>query len=94
MVSRSLRGRHQHESGIDGSCFCTGLRDQNMFGDSRLSTLIHEVTHFVDTFGSSDPRYGLDPTATAWARANPDLALRNADTLTGFVIYGEDLFAE
>ncbi|MCA8271683.1 hypothetical protein LGN17_03995 [Burkholderia sp. AU30280] len=71
-----------------------GLRDQNMFGDSRLSTLIHEVTHFADTFGSSDPRYGLDPTATAWARAHPDLALRNADTLTGFVIYGEDLFAE
>ncbi|VWC53617.1 M35 family metallo-endopeptidase [Burkholderia lata] len=74
--------------------FCTGLRDQNMFGDSRLSTLIHEVTHFVDTFGSSDPRYGIDPTAAAWARDNPDLALRNADTLTGFVIYGEDLFAE
>ncbi|WP_310629217.1 M35 family metallo-endopeptidase [Burkholderia cenocepacia] len=74
--------------------FCTGLRDQNMFGDSRLSTVIHEVTHFVDTFGSSDPRYGLDPTAAAWARANPDQALRNADTLTGFVIYGEKLFAE
>lgn len=74
--------------------FRTGLRDQNMFGDSRLSTLIHEVTHFIDTFGSSDPRYGIDPTAAAWARANPDLALRNADTLTGFVIYGESLFAD
>ncbi|HEM7802537.1 M35 family metallo-endopeptidase [Burkholderia cenocepacia] len=74
--------------------FCTGLRDQNMFGDSRLSTVIHEVTHFVDTFGSGDPRYGLDPTAAAWVRANPDQALRNADTLTGFVIYGEELFAE
>jgi hypothetical protein len=74
--------------------FCTGLRDQNMFGDSRLSTLIHEVIHFVDTFGSGDPRYGLDPTAAAWARTNPDQALRNADTLTGFVIYGEELFAE
>ncbi|MBR7985405.1 peptidase M35 [Burkholderia cenocepacia] len=74
--------------------FCTGLRDQDMFGDSRLSTLIHEVTHFTDTFGSTDPRYGLDPTAAAWARANPDQALRNADTLTGFVIYGEALFAE
>ncbi|WP_431228121.1 M35 family metallo-endopeptidase [Burkholderia contaminans] len=74
--------------------YCTGLRDQNMYGDSRLSTLIHEVTHFVDTFGSRDPRYGLDPTAAAWARANPELALRNADTLTGFVIYGEDLFSE
>ncbi|OXI18586.1 M35 family metallo-endopeptidase [Burkholderia sp. AU15512] len=74
--------------------FCTGLRDQNMYGDSRLSTLIHEVTHFVDTFGSCDTRYGLDPTSAAWARANPELALRNADTLTGFVIYGEDLFSE
>lgn len=74
--------------------FCTGLRDQNMFGDSSLSTVIHEVTHFVDTFGSGDPRYGLDSTAAAWARANPDQALRNADTLTGFVIYGKELFAE
>ncbi|WP_080404555.1 M35 family metallo-endopeptidase [Burkholderia ubonensis] len=72
--------------------FCTGLRDQNMYGDSRLSTLIHEITHFVDTFGSGDLRYGLDPTAAMWARANPAQALRNADTLTGFVMYGEDLF--
>jgi len=77
-----------------GMKFCNGLRNQNMFGDSRLSTLIHEVTHFTDTFGSSDPRYGLDPTAAAWARENSDLALKNADTLTGFVIYGEELFNE
>ncbi|WP_338638730.1 M35 family metallo-endopeptidase [Burkholderia pyrrocinia] len=77
-----------------GTKFCNGLRNQDMFGDSRLSTLIHEVTHFADTFGSGDPRYGLDPTAAAWARENPDLALRNADTLTGFVIYGEDKFKE
>ncbi|MGZ2746996.1 M35 family metallo-endopeptidase [Burkholderia stagnalis] len=72
--------------------FCTGLRDQNMYGDSRISTLIHEVTHFIDTFGSGDPRYGLDPTSAMWARENPDQALRNADTLTGFVMYGEALF--
>ncbi|WP_027212055.1 M35 family metallo-endopeptidase [Burkholderia sp. WSM2232] len=76
-----------------GMKFCNGLRDQNMFGDSRLSTLIHEVTHFSDTFGSGDRRYGLDPTAAEWARNNPDEALRNADTLAGYVVYGEPLFA-
>ncbi|QTD89836.1 M35 family metallo-endopeptidase [Burkholderia anthina] len=74
--------------------FCDGLHDQSMFRDSRLSTLIHEVTHFTDTFGSGDPRYGLDPTAVMWARENPDLALRNADTLTGYVIYGEEKFTK
>ncbi|NLP63363.1 M35 family metallo-endopeptidase [Paraburkholderia sacchari] len=73
--------------------FCNVLRDQNMYGDSRLSTLIHEVTHFADTFASGDPRYGIDPKAAEWARNNPEQALRNADTLTGYVIYGEPLFA-
>ncbi|CAE6863915.1 hypothetical protein R69927_07756 [Paraburkholderia domus] len=76
-----------------GMKFCDGLRDQNMFGDSRLSTLIHEVTHFTDTFGSTDARYGLDPVSAGWGRNNPDQALRNADTLTGYIIYGEPLFA-
>lgn len=76
-----------------GMKFCDGLRDQNMYRDSRLSTLIHEVTHFTDTFGSSDARYGLDPVAAEWGRNNPDQALRNADTLAGYVIYGEPLFA-
>ncbi|WP_321962852.1 M35 family metallo-endopeptidase [Paraburkholderia sp. J7] len=76
-----------------GTKFCSGLRDQNMYGDSRLSTLIHEVTHFADTFSSGDPRYGIDPTAAEWARNNPDQALRNADTLAGYVAYGEPLFA-
>lgn len=76
-----------------GLKFCEGLRDQNMYGDSRLSTLIHEVTHFADTFGSNDARYGLDPIAAQWGRSNPDQALRNADTLAGYVIYGEPLFA-
>jgi peptidyl-Lys metalloendopeptidase len=73
--------------------FCNVLRDQNMYGDSRLSTLIHEVTHFTDTFASGDSRYGIDPTAAEWARNNPDMALRNADTLTGYIIYGEPLFS-
>jgi peptidyl-Lys metalloendopeptidase len=75
-----------------GMKFCNGLRDQNMYGDSRLSTLIHEVTHFADTFDSNDPRYGIDPTSAEWARNNPQQALRNADTLTGYVVYGEPLF--
>ncbi|WP_274533476.1 M35 family metallo-endopeptidase [Paraburkholderia dilworthii] len=74
-----------------GMKFCDGLRDQNMYADSRLSTLIHEVTHFADTFASSDPRYGIDPTAAQWSRSNPEQALRNADSLTGYVLYDEPL---
>lgn len=75
-----------------GMRFCNGLRDQNMYGDSRLSIVIHEVTHFADTFASRDSRYGIDPTAADWARNHPELALRNADSLTGYAIYGEPLF--
>ncbi|MET3495678.1 M35 family metallo-endopeptidase [Variovorax boronicumulans] len=49
-------------------------------GDSRLLTLLHEVTHFDDTFSSSDEWYGTrisrinaaDPKNRAKARMNAD----------------------
>ncbi|WMY06934.1 M35 family metallo-endopeptidase [Paraburkholderia phenoliruptrix] len=76
-----------------GIKFCNGLRDQNMYADSRLSTLIHEVTHFSDTFASTDSRYGIDAIAADWSRRNPERALGNADSLTGYVLYDEPIFA-
>ena len=49
-------------------------------GDSKLLTLIHEITHFDDTFSSNDEWYGTmisklnatDPKNRAKARVNAD----------------------
>jgi peptidyl-Lys metalloendopeptidase len=71
--------------------FCNTLRDFKQFGDSRVSTLIHEVTHFVDTFGSGDHMYAISPPLAFWGQRNSDLALKNADSLAGFVTYDEEI---
>jgi peptidyl-Lys metalloendopeptidase len=71
--------------------FCNVLTDYREFQDSRVSTLIHEVTHFVDTFGSGDPRYVISTPLSIWAQDHQDLALKNADSLAAFVIYDEKL---
>lgn len=52
-------------------------------GDSQLLTLIHEVTHFDDTFGSFDTWYG-----TTYARAYADNpgARVNADSIAAYIV--------
>jgi len=70
--------------------FCT-LRSIDMFQESKLATIIHEATHFSDTFGSLDTMYGLNSYMMIWGRANPHLAINNADSITGYLVYGEDL---
>jgi uncharacterized Zn-binding protein involved in type VI secretion len=55
-------------------------------GDSRLLTLIHEVTHFDDTFGSNDTWYG---TAKSRGQVNSQnlQALRvNADSIAAYIL--------
>ncbi|SAK71187.1 peptidase M35 [Caballeronia fortuita] len=74
-----------------GLQFCNVLTDFREFQDSRVSTLIHEVTHFVDTFGSGDPRYVISTPLALWGQTNQTLALKNADSLAAFVIYDEKL---
>jgi hypothetical protein len=54
--------------------------------DSQVSTLIHEVTHFRDTFSSEDLRYGLN--ASRRYNSVPQLARINADNIAGYVVEG------
>ena len=56
-------------------------------GDSQLLTLIHEVTHFIDVFGSADAWYKTD-VARAQIFITSDLrkARNNADSLVGYIV--------
>ncbi|MBS0428153.1 MAG: hypothetical protein JSR41_12805 [Proteobacteria bacterium] len=65
--------------------FCA-LRETSQTTDSQLSTLLHEVTHFEDTFGSADLAYTMW-SALRLARSNPAVAISNADNLVGYVIH-------
>ncbi|MEJ8810246.1 M35 family metallo-endopeptidase [Variovorax ureilyticus] len=66
--------------------FCT-LPDISFSIDSKLGTLIHEVTHFVDTFSSVDTVYHMRE-ALKWMPENPSKARTNVDSITGYVMYG------
>lgn len=70
--------------------FCI-TRPVNMFGESQIATIIHEASHFADTFASKDNMYGMNAYLTIWAKTNASLALDNADNIAGYVVYGEDI---
>ncbi|MBN3786810.1 M35 family metallo-endopeptidase [Burkholderia sp. Ac-20353] len=72
--------------------FCDGLRDEDEDHDSRVSTIIHEVTHFADTFASGDSMYSISTPLALWGQRNSELALKNADSLAGYVLYGEQRY--
>ncbi|WP_080423388.1 M35 family metallo-endopeptidase [Burkholderia ubonensis] len=65
--------------------FCT-MRDFSWDKDSVVSTLIHEASHFNDTMGTKDYRYYMDKCLTLGSE-DPDQAIRNADSIAGYVIY-------
>ena len=69
--------------------FCT-MNERDMFADSRLSTIIHEVTHFYDTFSAKDNMYTVSSYLAIWGQKNPEMAIDNADSIAGYVVYGED----
>ncbi|MET3179537.1 UNVERIFIED_ORG: putative Zn-binding protein involved in type VI secretion [Variovorax guangxiensis] len=71
--------------------FCD-LRDLSATHDSQLSTLIHEVTHFDDTFSSLDTIYHLSQSRAA-ARRDPAGMKRNADSIAGYAVWGEVFYA-
>ncbi|MDR2155186.1 MAG: hypothetical protein LBE78_09210 [Burkholderiaceae bacterium] len=52
-------------------------------GESQLSTLIHEVTHFADVFRSKDMQYNITESRKHAHRPNMHL---NADSLTAFIL--------
>jgi len=51
-----------------------------------VSTLIHEASHFKDTFGTRDHIYYMSK-SLQFAKTNPELTLDNADSIAGYVIY-------
>lgn len=67
--------------------FCDMRRTAADF-DSQLSTLIHEVTHFEDTFNSLDTFKNLRDSLNAVKTAPGDVKA-NADSITGYVVWGE-----
>jgi peptidyl-Lys metalloendopeptidase len=66
--------------------FCK-TRDFSAGGDSKLSTIIHECTHFTDTFGSKDWKYTITRFLPIWGQENPHQAINNADSLAGYIVY-------
>jgi len=67
--------------------FCD-LRRTSGDSDSQLSTLIHEVTHFNDTFDSQDTFKNLRDSLNA-VKTTPDGVKSNADSITGYVVWDE-----
>lgn len=69
-----------------GLRFCS-LPDISYGIDSQMNTLIHEVTHFKDTFSSKDTVYTMRASLSLAFQSR--VALENADSLTGYVVYGD-----
>mgnify|MGYP003583072012 FL=1 len=67
--------------------FCD-LREFSAESDSKFLTLIHEVTHFDDCFGSLDDVYKMKDSLKAVAGGRKNLKA-NADNLAGYVVWGE-----
>ncbi|VXC53923.1 Peptidase M35 [Burkholderia sp. 8Y] len=68
--------------------FCT-MRQSSGSGDSRVSTLIHEASHFLDTMATTDEKYTVTRFLRDWGQQNPALAVRNADSIAGYCVYGD-----
>ncbi len=81
---------HTHTVAINIS-FCE-VRLLSANQDSKLSTLIHEVTHFNDTFGSFDTVYYLEQSRSA-AKQDPKGMKTNADSIAGYVVWNEVFYA-
>lgn len=57
-----------------------------LLGDSQILTLVHEVTHFNDTFASLDTWYGSKNSLDHVALLNSAALLTNADSLASYMI--------
>jgi hypothetical protein len=67
------------------SAFCTDSNGELWHG-AKVKTLIHECTHFTDTFNSDDIMYGNTESGMhAFALGNRDKAIRNADSIAGYI---------
>jgi hypothetical protein len=70
-----------------GLAFCE-LPDVSYRIDSKLATIIHEVTHFDDVFSSNDTVYQMGQSLKLLA-SDPSAARANADSVVGYVLYGD-----
>lgn len=66
--------------------FCT-MRHWSSGSDSQVSTIIHECTHFFDTMATVDNKYTITRFLQDWGQQNPALAITNADSVAGYVVY-------
>jgi uncharacterized Zn-binding protein involved in type VI secretion len=71
--------------------FCF-LREVSPGADSKLSTLIHEVSHFDDTFGSLDTINYLRQSRLA--ATDRSKVKENADSIAGYVVWDEVFHAD
>ncbi|WP_141723384.1 M35 family metallo-endopeptidase [Burkholderia sp. A2] len=57
-----------------------------LYHASKIKVLIHECTHYTDTFNADDIIYGdTEIGMKVFAMHNPDLAITNADSITGYI---------
>ncbi|WP_439891585.1 M35 family metallo-endopeptidase [Ralstonia sp. 25C] len=72
------------------SHFCT-LDDVFVADKCKLKALIHECSHYVDTFNSDDVVYGHGHGLSIWARTSVEQAHKNADNIACYVAHYEDM---
>ncbi|WP_235510203.1 M35 family metallo-endopeptidase [Burkholderia sp. lig30] len=67
------------------SKFCSDSFGE-LYHSSQIKVLIHECTHYADTFNSDDVMYGdTEIGMKVFAMQNPRRAITNADSLTGYI---------
>lgn len=67
------------------SSFCSDPFGE-LYHEAQIKVLIHECTHFTDTFDADDAMYGNSESGMKFfAMNNPDLAINNADSITGYI---------
>ncbi|WP_322070677.1 M35 family metallo-endopeptidase [Paraburkholderia bannensis] len=67
------------------SAFCSDSNGELWHG-AKVKTIIHECTHYTDTFNSDDIMYGNTESGMyAFAINNADKAIRNADSIAGYI---------
>jgi hypothetical protein len=71
------------------SHFCTSPAAK-LDNENKLKNLIHECTHFTDTFDSVDTVYGYGRALQIWAKMNPSKTINNADSIACYITYAEE----
>ncbi|AOI60707.1 M35 family metallo-endopeptidase [Burkholderia diffusa] len=67
------------------SKFCSDSFGE-LYHACKIKVLIHECTHYTDTFDSDDVMYGdTEIGMKIFAMQNPNRAITNADSITGYV---------